>query len=114
MAESPVDGALDPQGWKPSDLLWNPVVLLALAALLFLAIEFRRLGPRLPITQAEAERLAPSGPACARCGEVPVLGMSVCPSCRHLLRPWLIVVPSALVLLAMLLAVLYRHGAFRS
>src|SRR5262249_13912687 len=69
---------------------------------------------RPPITQEEAERLAPAGPACARCGEVPIAGMSVCPSCRNLLRPWVILVGSTVVLLLLLLGVLYRHGAFQS
>jgi len=105
---------LDPNGWKFSDLIWNPAVPIAAATVPFFVIEFRRLGPRVPMTQEEAERLAPAGPVCARCGEVPIAGMSVCPSCRNLLRPWAILAPSAVVLLLMLLAVLYRHGAFQS
>ena len=104
----------DPEGWKPSDLLWSPAVFIAALVAPFLIIEFRGLRPRAPITQEEAERLARAGPACARCGEVPIAGMSVCPSCRNLLRPWPILVGSAVVLLLMLLPVLYRHGAFQS
>jgi len=105
---------LDPNGWTLSDLLWSPVVFIAAVTVPFLIIEHRRLRPRAPLTQEEAERLAPAGRVCARCGEVPIAGMSVCPSCRNLLRPWAILVGSAVVLLLMLLAVLYRHGAFQS
>jgi len=105
---------LDPKGWKPSDLLWNPVLLMGAAATPFFVIEYRRLGSRPPIALEQAERLGLAGQACARCGEVPLRGIPVCPSCWNLLRPWAVPVWTTVVLLLLLLAVFYRHGAFTS
>ena len=102
---------LDPKA-RRSD--WTTTLLMVALAAPFLVIEYHRLKPRAAVTREQAERLAPAGPACARCGEVPIEGMAVCPSCRNLLRPWAVLVPSAAVLLLLLLAVLYRHGAFQS
>ena len=102
---------LDPKA-QLSD--WTGTILMMALASTFFVIEYRRLKPRAPVTREEAERLAPAGPACARCGEVPIAAMPVCPACRNLLRPWAVLLPSAAVLLLLLLAVLYRHGAFQS
>lgn len=109
--------AADLQGEGTSaQIFWDsPIGFICIALIpVFGVMLYRRAGPRPPMTTEDAETLLPPGPPCGRCHEIPVVGMSVCPVCGNLLRPWAIIIPGALIVAAGLLVVLYRHGAFTS
>jgi hypothetical protein len=105
---------LDPaSGEGASELFWaHPFMFLTVpVALVSVAIQYRRLKARPPMSLEAAEMLAIPGPPCRRCGEVPVKGTPICPSCHNLLRPVVVALPGALILLVALLVLLYRRGA---
>jgi hypothetical protein len=100
-------------GKGAGEIFWGHPFLFLVAPLVpvSVAIQYRRLKPRPPMSLQAAEMLAAPGPACPRCGEVPLKGALICPSCHNLLRPLMVVLPGALVLLGALLVLLYRRGA---
>ena len=106
---------LDLETGEPADeIFWSHPFLFIAGALvpLFAAINYRRVKPAAPMTLETAEMLAPAARPCSRCGEVPLTGTPVCPSCMSVLRPLVVVLPGALMLLTALLVMLYRRGAF--
>ena len=101
-------------GKGAGEIFWDHPFLFLGAPLVpvSVAIQYRRLKPSAPMTLEAAEMLAPPGRPCPRCEEVPLMGAPICPSCNNVLRPLVVVIPGALILLAALLVLLYRRGAF--
>jgi hypothetical protein len=96
------------------DILWShPLLILATPVVpVCLVIQYRRLRPRAPMTLEAAEAFAPPGTRCPRCDEIPLSGAPICPRCHNLLRPLVVVLPGALLLVGALLVLLFRRGAF--
>jgi hypothetical protein len=102
------------RGQRADEIFWkHPFFFLGAALVpMFAAVHYWRVKPSAPMTLEAAEILAAPDRPCSRCGEVPLRGTPICPSCRSVLRPLVVVLPGALILLVALLVMLYRRGAF--
>jgi hypothetical protein len=88
------------------------MLLIAALAPLASVLEYLRIKPMSPVNRELAEMSVPPGSPCPRCGEVPLSGALVCPSCRKVLRPLRAFLPAVAGLLIALLIILYRGGVF--